>query len=99
MAIIGKDVLLGFGDVWISARLKGPVIEPTAQIRFYQLDSPHLDPDPANADPEVIPVTITTSVEALELLNKITSDLLTAIYQRQSLALDRMKERLQTEET
>ena len=99
MAIIGKHILLGYGDVGISTRLKGPVIEPSAQIQFYQLDSPTFDSDPAYADPEVIPVTITTNVEALELLHKVTSELLAAIYARQSIALERMKERLQTEIT
>lgn len=97
MAIIGNHILLGYGDVGISVKLDGTIADPFAQFKFYQLDSPHFDPD--NEDTSVIPITLTMNVGALELLNRTTCELLSKIYNEQSHAFDRVKKRLQTEKT
>lgn len=98
MAILGKNVVLGYGDVGISTKAKGKVMDPTFQITFYQLDSPHSDPDPANADPSIVPISITTDLKALELLNRITNDLLNTVYDQQLHVLEQEKQRLQSQE-
>ena len=97
MSIIGKNVVMGFGDVGISGRLKGTVFDPTAKIKFYQLDSPHYNPDPDNADHSVVPVTLVADLRALELLHNLTGQLLNDIYDRQLIELNREKERLQAQ--
>ena len=97
MSIIGNYVVMGFGDVGISARLKGTVFDPSAKIQFYQLDSPHYDPDPANADKSVTPVTIVADIRALEILHNLTGQLLSDVYDRQLIELNREKERLQSQ--
>ena len=99
MAIIGKHVVMGFGDVGISARLKGTVFEPTAKIEFYQLDSPHYDPCVENSDSSVVPVTLVADFRALELLHNLTGQLLKDVYDRQLTQLDREKQRLQTQKS
>jgi len=99
MAIIGTNVVMGFGDVLLSGHVKGITTEPTAQIRFSQLDNPHYDPDVDSVDKSVTPITITTDLEGLETLHKMVSGLLTAIYERQIYHLEKIKNSLQTEET
>lgn len=97
MAILGRDVVMGFGDVGISAKLNGTVFDPCVKIRFYQLESPHLDPSPENEDTSVIPVSIVADLRSLELLHSLTGKLLNAIYDRQLAELNGDKERLQVQ--
>lgn len=95
MAIIDKNIVLGFGDVGIKGTLKGKVFEPTAKIRFSQLKSPHFDPHPDNEDNEVVPITIVCDLHGLEILYKLTSQLLEEVYDQQLAAIER--ERLQAQ--
>lgn len=97
MGILGKNVVMGFGDVGISARLKGTVFDPTAKIQFYQLDSPHYDPAPENEDKSIVPVNVVADLRALELLHDLTGKLLNEIYDQQLRELNRGKERLQAQ--
>ena len=97
MAILGRNVVLGYGDVGIESKAKGKVMDPTFQIKFYQLNSPHSDPFPDNADRSVVPISITTDIGAMELLHKLTGDLLNKAYDRQLHALEREKQRLQSQ--
>ena len=99
MAIIGNHVVMGFGDVGISGRLKGTAFDPTAKIEFYQLVSPHYDPCVENADPSVVPITLVADIRALEILHNLTGQLLNDIYDRQLIQLDREKQRLQTQKS
>ena len=94
MAIIGKNVVMGFGDVGISSQIKGTAFDPTAKIKFYQLDSPHYDPAPENQDKSVIPVILIADLSTLEMLHKMTGQLLNDIYDRQLAQLDRKKQRI-----
>ena len=97
MGILGRNVVMGFGDVGISARLKGTVFDPTAKIQFYQLDSPHYDPAPENEDKSIAPVNVVADLRALELLHDLIGKLLSEIYDRQLSELNREKERLQAQ--
>ena len=97
MAIIGKNAILGYGDVGISADVKFSGIDPTTRIRFYQLNSPHFEPCDENTDKSVPPVMIVVDLYGLELLHSMTGDLLKSIYQKQIQVLEKEKQRLQTQ--
>ena len=97
MGIIGNYVVMGFGDVGISANLKGTVFDPTVKIKFYQLDSAHYDPDLANADKSVTPVTIVSDIRSLEILHNLTGQLLQAVYDQQLIELNHKKDCLQAQ--
>ena len=99
MAIIGKNAVLGYGDVGISADVKFDGIEPTTRIRFYQLDSPHFEPCIENTDKAVPPIMIVADLRALELLHSMTSSTLKAIYDRQTRWLEQEQRRLQAQKT
>ena len=98
MGILGRHIVMGFGDVGVSACIKGTLGDPSAKIEFYQLESPHYDPSPENADESVAPITLITDVRGLEILNDITYKLLNDIYNKQLAALEDGKRRLQAQE-
>lgn len=79
MAIIGKNIVLGFGDVGIQSRLKGKngnQSSTTACIEFYQLNSPDVEAHLDNKDKTIIPINIISDVHGLEVLHNVITQLL-----------------------
>ena len=77
MAIIERNVVLGYGDVGIASKGKDLKTDPSFQISFYQLNSASFDP--LDRDETVTPVTITMNVEALEILHELTKTMLASV--------------------
>lgn len=99
MGILGRHIVMGFGDVGVSARVKGKVFDPSAKIDFYQLKSPHYDPSTENADTSVVPITLIADLRGLEMLHNLTYQLLNEIYDKQLAVMKAEEQRLQTQES